>query len=100
MLFSAEQGLDDVCPFCVERRSVRRPRAAGTRIPIAGVCRIALLAMKVGVNPGTFATSILLGTSVRPVPVAARVVPERLKRMTDTGRRLRVARDRLLKIRK
>ena len=99
LLFS-EQRRRDLRPLVGECDTLHGLRPPGARIPIAGVAEVAFFAMQVGVNPRAVAPAIFLGARVRAVPIAARVVPERLQGTRRVRRRGRVARDGLLEFRK
>src|SRR5690606_26122444 len=62
-------------------------RLAGPRVPVAGVRPVALLAVQVGVHPGGLARVEVLHDDVRTLPVAARVVPQRLELRGQIRRR-------------
>ena len=66
----------------------QQPPARNTRLPIGCVALIALLAVKIGVNPRSLDAFVLLDGLVRPFPVAFAVPPQSGEGIRESGRRL------------
>lgn len=71
---SSQQSGNDAFPFHIER--VPAHRLSGAAVPVSGVSLIALFAMEVGVNPGTFRSLVLLSGFVRSFPIVLGIPPQ------------------------
>ena len=83
---ACEQCVCDASPFLVERSArdgLRRPA-----IPVGRVASVALLAMKVGVDPGAVAAVVILRDLMRAVPIAAGFEQESAEQGGQVSRRL------------
>src|SRR5260370_16180433 len=81
-----QQGVGDRLPLGGQRPG--RDRLAGAAIPAAGVAEIALLAVEIGMDPGTDRVVLGLSAFMRLLPVALAVPPQRPHRHAEIRRRL------------
>jgi len=68
-----KQCADNVAPFILKR--VIGYRALRAPIPIAGIRRVTLLAVQIGMHPCRIRRVLRLDDFMRPVPIAARFLP-------------------------
>ena len=79
-----EQRTRDSVPLGIQR--IRRHELTRAVVPVSGVSVIAFLPVQIGVDPRASPVLDAVGHLVRFIPVASRVVPQRLKRRRDRRR--------------